>query len=153
MNIRKIGTVLTERKTPVDDNWQGVLSILELEEDIPFEAFDGLEDFSHIMVTFQFHLVEEPGFCGKRHPRGNINWPQVGTFAQRNKNRINRIGICQCKMIKRLRENQIQVEGLDAIHQTPIIDIKPIFKEFSVDKKEIVQPQWVGELMTNYWSA
>ncbi|MCD6069467.1 MAG: hypothetical protein K0S33_4293 [Bacteroidetes bacterium] len=44
----------------------------------------------------------------------------------------------------------LRVKYLDAIDGTPVPDIKPIFKEFQ-PKGEIRQPEWVSDLMKNYW--
>jgi tRNA (Thr-GGU) A37 N-methylase len=41
------------------------------------------------------------------------------------------------------------VEGLDAIDGTPVIDIKPVMREF-LPREEVRQPQWVSELMAGY---
>ena len=48
-------------------------------------------------------------------------------------------------------ENKIlYVKGLDAINGTPVLDIKPVFKQF-LPSEEIKQPHWVNEIMKNYW--
>ena len=44
----------------------------------------------------------------------------------------------------------ITVKGMDAIDGTPVLDIKPVFKEFQ-PKGAIVQAEWVADLMKNYW--
>jgi tRNA (Thr-GGU) A37 N-methylase len=47
-------------------------------------------------------------------------------------------------------ERTIKVKGLDAIDGTPVLDIKPVFREFQ-PFTEIMQPEWVSDLMKNYW--
>jgi len=42
------------------------------------------------------------------------------------------------------------VEGLDAIDGTPVIDIKPVMREF-LPRGDVRQPEWVSELMMEYW--
>jgi tRNA (Thr-GGU) A37 N-methylase len=42
------------------------------------------------------------------------------------------------------------VQGLDAVNETPVLDIKPIMKEF-LPREEVSQPEWAAELMKNYW--
>ncbi|NOS85506.1 MAG: tRNA (N6-threonylcarbamoyladenosine(37)-N6)-methyltransferase TrmO, partial [Ignavibacteria bacterium] len=42
------------------------------------------------------------------------------------------------------------VQVLDAIDNTPIIDIKPVLKEF-LQREEVTQPGWASELMKDYW--
>jgi len=48
------------------------------------------------------------------------------------------------------RERIIKVRNLDAIDGTPIIDVKPVFREFE-PVGQIRQPEWVADLMKNYW--
>jgi tRNA (Thr-GGU) A37 N-methylase len=42
------------------------------------------------------------------------------------------------------------VAELDAIDGTPVVDLKPVMREF-LPRTEIRQPGWVGELMRDYW--
>ena len=42
------------------------------------------------------------------------------------------------------------VRFLDAIDGTPVIDIKPVFKEY-LPQGELKQPDWTRDLMRNYW--
>jgi tRNA (Thr-GGU) A37 N-methylase len=37
---------------------------------------------------------------GAQHPRNNPDWPAVGIFAQRAKNRPNRIGSTICRLLR-----------------------------------------------------
>jgi len=39
---------------------------------------------------------------------------------------------------------------MDCIDGTPVIDIKPVMKEF-LPKEQVQQPAWVDEIMRNYW--
>lgn len=86
---------------------------------------------------------------GARHPRGRQDWPLTGVFAQRNKDRPNRIGVTICAVVS-VEGMRLKVEGLDAIDGTPVIDIKPVMREFA-PREEIRQPAWVSELMSDYW--
>jgi tRNA (adenine37-N6)-methyltransferase len=45
---------------------------------------------------------------------------------------------------------RIEVEGLDAIDGTPILDIKPVLREF-LPRGDIAQPVWASELMKDFW--
>ena len=84
-----------------------------------------------------------------RHPRNNPNWPKVGIFAQRGKNRPNRLGVTVVKIIKR-EGTRLTIQGLDAVDGTPVLDIKPVICEF-LPRGEVNQPEWAGELMREYW--
>lgn len=44
------------------------------------------------------------------------------------------------------------MQGLDAIDGPPILDMKPVMKEF-LSKEEIKQPDWATDLMKNYWKG
>jgi len=84
-----------------------------------------------------------------RHPRGNTDWPEVGIFAQRAKDRPNRLGVTVCRIIS-IDGSVIHVYGLDAIDGSPVVDIKPWMSEFG-PRGNVVQPQWSEELMKGYW--
>ena len=43
------------------------------------------------------------------------------------------------------------VSELDAIEGTPVIDIKPVLREF-LPREETLQPAWATELMREYWA-
>ena len=149
MIINSIGSVSNNINSPVDDNWSDVISIITLNDDVPASSTAGLEEFSHIEVVFYFDKVNDSKICyDKRRPRNNPDWPEIGIFSQRGKNRPNKIGVTICELLK-IEDNKLTVKGLDAINGTPVIDIKPVFKEFL--PKEIIQPGWVSELMRNYW--
>jgi tRNA (Thr-GGU) A37 N-methylase len=110
----------------------------------------GLQDFSHIEVIFHFNKVPLDRIeTGARHPRNNKNWLLVGIFAQRGKNRPNRIGSTICRLVS-VSGKTIEVSGLDAIDGTPILDIKPVMREF-LPREMTSQPNWVNELMKGYW--
>ena len=83
------------------------------------------------------------------HPRGNKEFPEVGIFSQRRKARPNLLGTTIVKLIK-AEKNVLTVSGLDAIDGTPVIDIKPVFKEF-LPREKIIQPEWTSRLMEKYW--
>jgi len=148
--IAPVAWVTAERTEPKDDNWAG-LSKIVLDESMPDEAFEGIEEFSHLHVIFYFHKADPAKMTrGKRHPRNNPNWPEVGVFASRGKNRPNQLGLTTVKLIKH-EGREIIVEKLDAINGTPVIDIKPVERQFLPDG-EIRQPQWVDELMRQYYA-
>jgi len=101
-------------------------------------------------VIYYFHRVRaEKIVSGARHPRGREDWPRVGIFAQRGKNRPNRIGATICRVID-VSSLNITVSGLDAIDGTPVLDIKPVMTEF-LPRGKLIQPPWVSEVMANYW--
>lgn len=148
--IAPIGFVRGGRAAVEDDHWGAVQASIELADGLGPEALFGLADFSHIDVVFQFDQVPDHKIeTGARHPRGNTDWPLVGIFAQRGKNRPNRIGLSTCRLVA-VEGTRVTVEGLDAVDGTPVLDIKPVMREF-LPRGDIRQPDWVGELMKDYW--
>lgn len=142
--------VRNSRREIEDDNWGDVISILELDPSMPGDALHGLEDFSHAEILYYFHLVPDSKIeTGARHPRNNTDWPKVGILSQRGKNRPNRLGATLVKILRR-EGRHLEVQGLDAIDGTPILDIKPVMREF-LPREEVHQPEWATELMKQYW--
>ena len=150
INLSPIAFVKNIRAEIEDDHWGDVVSVIELDSAFSEEALFQIESFSHAEIIFYFHLVNDGKIeTGARHPRNNTEWPKVGIFAQRGKNRPNRLGVTTVKILKR-EGRQLFVQGLDAIDGTPVLDIKPLIKEF-LPREEIRQPVWATELMKNYW--
>ena len=150
ITLQPIGLVKNSRKEIEDDGWGGVVSEIVLDESLSEESLWGIEEFSHAEVVFYFHKVDKEKIVTRaRHPRNNPAWPRVGIFAQRGKNRPNRIGLAAVRIISRAGK-VLRVEGLDAIDGTPVLDIKPILAEF-LPQGDIRQPEWSKELMREYW--
>ena len=148
--LHPIAFVRSPRVAVEDDHWGEDEAIIALEMSLPEEALEGIESFSHIEVIYAFHLVpDEKVETGARHPRNNMDWPRVGIFAQRGKNRPNRLGATIVRLLAR-SGRQLRVRGLDAVDGTPVLDIKPVMREF-LPREEITQPKWATELMKDYW--
>lgn len=150
--VKTIATVRNMRKKVEDDHWGDVVSVIELDASIPEEALLEIESFSHAEILYYFHLVDEKKIETRaRHPRNNPAWPKVGILSQRGKNRPNRLGATIVKILKRTGR-ELHVQGLDAIDGTPILDIKPVMREF-LPREEVHQPEWATELMKAYWRS
>ena len=148
--IEPIGYVRASRKEAADDYWGKTRSVIRLVDRFDPEALQGLQEFSHVEVLFVFHRVESSKIVsGARHPRNNVAWPKIGIFAQRGKNRPNRLGSTICRIVS-VTGREIQVEELDAIDGTPVVDLKPVMSEF-LPRTPVDQPAWSIELMGEYW--
>jgi tRNA-Thr(GGU) m(6)t(6)A37 methyltransferase TsaA len=149
ITLDPIGVVVGGRSEPLDDNWGSVEATIRLADRFGPEAVSGLDAFSHLCVVFQFHLVAESDVVlGARHPRGNVEWPRVGMFAQRAKMRPNRLGVSACALVA-VDGLDLHVRGLDAIDGTPVLDVKPFMREFEPTGTH--QPAWATELMQGYY--
>ena len=148
--IEPIAYVKNSRNTPDDDYWGDLISEIIISEKIAEQSIKGISDFSHLEIIFYFHLADMTKIeISSSHPRENAKFPKVGIFAQRKKARPNLLGTTIVKLIS-AENNKLTVEGLDAVNGTPVIDIKPVMKEFlPIGKTE--QPEWATDLMKNYW--
>ncbi len=149
IKLKPVATVKNSRKTPTDDFWGNEISEIELNVHIPDEALAGISEFSHLEIIYFFDKVEEKDIIFSGHPRENRNFPLVGIFGQRKKDRPNTLGLCTVELLEH-KGRIIRVKYLDAIDGTPVLDIKPVFKEYQV-KGVISQPEWVSDLMKDYW--
>jgi tRNA (adenine37-N6)-methyltransferase len=94
------------------------------------EGLLGLEQWSHIWVFYWFDQNDTPE---KRavlqvHPRGNRNNPLTGVFATRSPMRPNLTALSLCRVVS-IQGSDIEIEGIDAFDQTPVIDLKPYIQE------------------------
>jgi tRNA (Thr-GGU) A37 N-methylase len=149
--IDAVGWVRGGRGVAEDDEWGASRARIELDpERFTGESLAGLEDFSHAEVVFLFDRVGDDGIeLAARHPRGRADGPRVGIFAQRGKDRPNRIGVTMCRIVG-VHGLAVEVEGLDAIDGTPVLDIKPVMSGF-LPRGEVREPQWAREIMERYW--
>ena len=147
---KPVAIVVGGRKEILDDNWGNVTAIIRMDNAFPPDALAGLDDFSHVEVVFRFDRVpEDKSEVVARHPRGREDWPLVGIFAQRGKNRPNRLGVSRAEVL-RVEGRDLHVRGLDAIDGTPVLDVKPVMREFEA-RGAVRQPDWATELMRDYY--
>lgn len=151
ITLRPVGTVVGGRVEAFDDDWNTEQALIRLDESqFGADALAGLDEFSHLEVVFRFHLVDQSSITTTaRHPRGNPDWPKVGIFAQRGKNRPNLLGVSRCRLLA-VHGLDLHVRGLDAVDGSPVLDVKPYMAEFG-PQGATSQPDWATELMRAYY--
>jgi len=151
IEVEAIGRVVGGRAEPEDDDWGDVRAVIRLDRDqYGPEAVAGLEEFSHLEVVYVFDRADPAATeSGARHPRGRADWPAVGIFAQRGKDRPNHLGISRAVLLG-VDGLDLHVAGLDAIDGTPVVDVKPWMNEFG-PRGLVRQPAWATELMKQYY--
>ncbi|WP_373003272.1 SAM-dependent methyltransferase [Hyphomonas sp.] len=149
--MKPVGHVRCDRSEAIDDDWDSVPARIELDTALfDAEALMGLETFSHAEVIFLFDQVPDAKIVtGARYPRGNTDWPKIGIFAQRGKNRPNRLGATICEILS-VDGTVLHIKGLDAIDGTPVLDIKPVMSGFQ-PRGQMREPGWAKEIMQTYW--
>ncbi|MDQ9820594.1 tRNA (N6-threonylcarbamoyladenosine(37)-N6)-methyltransferase TrmO [Acinetobacter bereziniae] len=96
------------------------------------EAFEGIEEFSHLWLIWQFHDNKNQQQQDKfrpqvRPPRLGGN-KKIGIFATRSMYRPAPVGlsVVQLKQVKKVGNTvRVYVTGSDLLDGTPILDIKP----------------------------
>ena len=145
-----IGVVHNQR-TDVQhsDQWGAVRSTIVVDERFGDRCLQGLEGFSHVEVLFVFDQLDELDDYLEPQPyRGRTDLPTLGVFAGRAPRRPNRIGVTCCA-IESVDDRELTVIGLDAVTGTPVVDLKPVMREFL--PTDVRQPAWVGDVMSEYF--
>ena len=62
------------------------------------------------------------------HPRGDTSRPREGVFSTRSPHRPNPIGLHRVLVVA-VEGLRVQVDHLEAVHGTPIVDLKPVLAE------------------------
>ena len=109
------------------------------------DGLKGMEDFSHLIVLYWIHLhdSEEDRRTLLVYPRRHKVNVLTGVFACRSPSRPNPIGLCVVELVR--REGCIlTVKGLDAIENSPIIDVKPYIPQIDAVQNAQV-PDWARE--------
>jgi len=86
-------------------------------------AMQGLVVGERYLVLFGFH--QSTGFDLLQHPRGDTSQAKRGVFTLRSPHRPNAIGVSEVT-VRSVDNHSITVTGLDAIHGSPVLDIKPL---------------------------
>ena len=143
--VGRVKNQITDRK---DTSWGNDISTIMLEE--PYiSGLKGLEAFSHAIILF---WLDQARYDKEKHlqrrPQNREDMPLVGIFAQRGKDRPNRIGMTAVEVLS-VSDDSLTVSGLDAVDGTPVLDIKPYYPVY--DKKDATVPEWVDRLMQHYF--
>ena len=122
---------------------QGERTFLEIKPEF-LPALEGLEDFSHLWVLYWFHDNDRPEAWAtlQVHPRRDPNNPLTGVFACRAPERPNLIGLTACQILQ-IKDNVVEVAGLDARDGSPIVDLKPYIPKGDAIP-EATTPAWVN---------
>jgi len=88
-------------------------------------GLSGIEVGHELIVLSWFHEARRDVL--KLHPRNDPSLPVTGVFATRSPDRPNPIGLHRVRVLS-VGDGSLEVEPLEAIDGTPIIDIKPVLQ-------------------------
>ena len=92
------------------------------------EFIEGIKDIkagTELLLFTWLHQADRTVIQTK--PRNDPKAPDTGIFSTRSPDRPNPIGMHQVKIIS-IEAGVLKVAALEALDQTPVIDIKPIWK-------------------------
>ncbi|RLF47697.1 MAG: tRNA (N6-threonylcarbamoyladenosine(37)-N6)-methyltransferase TrmO [Thermoplasmata archaeon] len=123
---KPIGIIHTPFKdmAPIQPIFSDEKGVVEIYEEYR-EGLKDLEEFSHIILVYHFHLSKPY----KLHAKPYLSDELKGIFAIRSPNRPNPIGISVVKL-ERIDGTKIFVRNVDILDRTPLLDIKPYVPEF-----------------------
>lgn len=110
------------------------------------EGLSDLDGFSHIYLIY--HLHQAQGFSLKVKPF--LDTQMRGVFATRAPKRPNPIGLSVVRVVA-VKGSEIQIEGVDVLDGTPLLDIKPYIPDF--DQPHVEQIGWYGAANSDVASA
>ena len=105
---------------------EGISGSVELDRKFA-EGLKDLEEFSHVILIYRFHLSE--GYSLEVKPFLDDHYH--GVFATRAPRRPNPIGISIVRLV-RVERHILHIEDVDVVDGTPLLDIKPYVPEFDV---------------------
>lgn len=103
---------------------------------------DGLIDldgFSHVIVLYHFHHTTDV----RLHVKPFLDDSSHGVFATRAPCRPNPVGLSVLRLHK-VVGNLIELEGVDMLDETPLLDIKPYVPAFDMPTGQI-RSGWLHE--------
>lgn len=119
MNIEYIGSIRSEFKEHADPEvMRKAKSTIVIDPEYE-EGLYKIEDNDYIQVVFYFDKSEGYDLIGKR--RGGVT---KGVFASRSPRRPSPLGVTVVELLSR-NGRELNIKGLDALDNTPVVDIKP----------------------------
>ncbi|XP_053512556.1 tRNA (adenine(37)-N6)-methyltransferase isoform X2 [Artibeus jamaicensis] len=114
----------------------------------PEHSLMGLEQFSHVWILFVFHKNGHLSCKAKVQPP-RLNGAKTGVFSTRSPHRPNAIGLTLAKLEK-VEGGAVYLSGIDMIHGTPVLDIKPYIADYDLPQNLIV-PSGERDLQNNQY--
>lgn len=110
------------------------------------DLLTGIDQYSHLVLLYWAHRVPEQNrSITQVHPMGRRENPKVGIFCTSSPVRPNPILTTVVKLVAQ-EKNVLKVTGLDAVDQSPVLDIKPYVKDF-YPRENIKIPDWMARII------
>ncbi len=90
------------------------------------EGLEGIAAGNEIILITWLHKARRDMLTV--HPRGDKNRPRTGVFSTRSPDRPNPLGLHRVRVLE-VTGNKLRVGPIEAIDETPVIDIKPVLPQ------------------------
>lgn len=114
-----------ESGMPIQGAFSEAMGVVQVDPKFESGLLD-LEDFSHLILLYQFHTAEEYDL----QPQPFMEDEAHGVFATRAPRRPNGIGMSVVEL-EQVSGNSVFVSGIDVLDGTPLYDIKPFVPAFN----------------------
>ena len=126
IDLAPVGRVESTLKNPADapnQGDQGAPSAWLVFENSVRDALSDLKVGDHIIVITWLHLARRDVL--RTYPQNKVEAPHIGVFSLRSPDRPNPIGLHPVEVLA-IDGHRIQVNNLEAVDGTPILDVKPV---------------------------
>jgi tRNA-Thr(GGU) m(6)t(6)A37 methyltransferase TsaA len=115
-------TLLDKRMAPPQGDEGAPSAIIRLHPNVN-EAARDIAVGDELLVLTWLHLADRE--TQSVHPRSDHSRPLTGVFSTRSPDRPNPIGLHRVRVLG-VGADGIEVDGLEAINGTPVVDLKPV---------------------------
>jgi len=142
------GIEMTKRMDAVKDQVREIRqmkSTIVINPDL-IDILEGIESYSHLVILYWAHEVSEKSRLVTRvHPMGRKEIPLTGLFSTCSPARPNPVLTTVVRLCGKT-DNRLEVQGLDAVNGSPVIDIKPYVKEWYPQNDTRI-PEWMRQII------
>lgn len=123
----------------------GIVGRIELDPSLTAGLVD-LDGFSHLTLLYHLHLITVPRLTATPF----LDDQPHGVFATRSPARPNPIGLSTVRLVA-ISGSTIEVEDIDVVDGTPLLDIKPYVPAF--DRRDDARIGWYAERLDHLAKA
>jgi tRNA-Thr(GGU) m(6)t(6)A37 methyltransferase TsaA len=127
LTLQPIGAVRSSLRDPTQAPKQGNEGAPAAWLEFNPEVAPGLRDLrvgNDVLVLTWLHQADRSTL--EVHPRDDPAQPLRGVFSTRSADRPNPVGVHRVTILEVASPTRFRVEPLEAVDQTPIIDVKPV---------------------------
>lgn len=139
---KPIGVIHSPFKMPQDVPIQSVAAEgVKGHVEVTKEYMEGLKDvdgFSHLILIYHFHLAQDYSLLVRPFLDERLH----GVFSTRAPSRPNPIGVSVVRLVK-MEKNVLDIQDVDIIDGTPLLDIKPFVPDF--DQRKAKRIGWLSK--------